>query len=461
MYPFDLNTPPKLRIDEIQGDEFVYFKLPKNLDPADDSVGSIIQKILDQTSRLFFSLENLNELKNYETDFSIPWFGVPVPVGSGEQGFLGSTTVYSNIDPKSLESFETSKKSFRDSKKIIPEFFLTENHFQLGPTIAEFFERYQLPFAFIKVDGPPDMKRIREFMDAFESLKIKRFKGKLYFSFNNAHLAEWNLKTYNTFSGLRTVHIDLSNKCTHSCVFCGLWGPEFIDEVKAKSPNGQLSADSIDLMNRQMPFARAIEILESLPETVNTVQFGGAGDPLTHPDWLNILCRWKSRGFSIEVLSNFEYPAHHEIDVLHKLSLKKKPFFFMVNVSAATPETYKVIRPRQSAATFEKVISNIRYARDLRNKNGGHGIFFAMTHIINVHNYKEAVKMVELAHELETDVLLKPLEVHSDIHKQYTIPKDDYPLFRETMKKALERADELKVKVVHRKLIEAIVGESA
>lgn len=461
MYSFDLNAPLKLRIDEIQKNEFVFLKLSTELNSTDESINIIFDSLTKKTDRLFFSIDNLIDfphIKEYEAKFPIAWFGVPVMVGSNQQGFNSDHTVYSNIDSLSLNLFDAQKNQFTDQQKVIPEFNLSGNHYQLGPTIVEFFDRYKLPFAFLKIEGLPDMQQVQYFRETFESLRIKGFKGKIYFSFNNAHLDEWNIKTYNTFSGIQTVHLDLSNKCTHSCVFCGLWGPEFIDEMKSRTDDGVLRPDVVNFMNRQMPYQRAIEILEALPDTVKAVQFGGAGDPLTHPQWLNILARWRARGFKVEVLTNFEYPSKEELDILHELSQGRRNFDFMINVSAATPEVYKIIRPRQSQATFEKVIANIRYSRNLRIRDG-YGLTFTMIHIINTHNFREAVKMVELAHELGTGVWLKPLEVHSDIHKKYTIQKEDYPLFQKMMKQALLRADELKVKIVLREFLEAIAGD--
>jgi MoaA/NifB/PqqE/SkfB family radical SAM enzyme len=143
-------------------------------------------------------------------------------------------------------------------------------------------------------------------------------------------------------------------------VFCGLWGPDFIDAMK-KEQGGTLTPDTKKFMNLQIPYDRALSIIKNAPETVNNVQFGGAGDPLTHPNWLELLREWRTRGVRVEVLSNFEYPTLEEIEEIHKLSRGSGGISFLVNVSAATPETYVKVRPRQNEQTFNQVISNLIY----------------------------------------------------------------------------------------------------
>lgn len=422
MYCLDLSAPINLNLDEIQSDEFVFFKLPDSHDSGPDaSVQKIIEALTKKTSRLFFSNSTClgtAALKELSETFPIKWFGVPVQ----------------NIEDYALEVKNLGPLS------CIPEFTAPD-----ADTIMSVFSKFDLPFVFINISGAPDNDQLKFFKELFESLRKKGLRKKIYFSFNNRHLEEWNIKTFNTFSGLTTAHVDLSNKCTHSCVFCGIWGPEFIEEMKAQN-NGVLSEEMIGFMNRQMPRQRALDILESLPETLQKVQFGGAGDPLTHPHWHEIISRYRSRGLIIEVLSNFEYPSFEEIEALHQLSKGKRNFSFLINVSAASAETYKAIRPRQSKAIFEKVLENIAHAHKLRVRDG-HGLSLTILNIINSQNYKEAVKMVELAHQLGVGVWLKPLEIHSPIHTQYAITENESAHYSEIMARAAHRAEELGVEI--------------
>jgi len=428
MYCFDLNKPFNLRIDEIQKNEFVYFKWPETIEPGlEFSLGEMTKTLTNQSQAVYLAANDYD--KNFVTSVikshPVKWLGIKINESTALKDFADAAAFFScNLIPE-LSGFSDAGKT--------------------ASIIAELFDLYQLPFLFLHVQSGPDHKQIVFFQKVFEQLRKNKFSKHIYFSFSNQDLEEWNLKTKNTFSGLTTAHVDLSNKCTHSCVFCGIWGPDFIDKMKNQS-EGTISAEYIEFMNRQMPYEKSRQILSSLPYTLQKVQFGGAGDPLTHPQWLPIISEWRSRGLTVEVLTNFEYPTAEEIEKLHTLTRGKRNFSFLINVSAATAETYSKIRPRQSKAVFEKVISNIEFAHQLR-KRDGHGLALTIVNIINSQNYKEAVQMVELAHRLGVGIWLKPVEVHSHLHQKYSIPENELGEYKTLLKKAADRAAELGVEL--------------
>lgn len=456
MYVLNLDYPEENFIDQIQKNEFVYAVLNENNDVENIQKQFLYVKMLSSKNKKIYlyagkaeSLETSKALDENE----IRWVGIDVNVGIKGHFIDTRKTVYSNIDQSAVECFSSVRNRFKVDSGIIPE-FIWNSSYSLGPTILEFFDRFKLPFAFIRVSGGPEPRMVREIQEAFEYLRLRGTTSKIYFNFDNWSWDLWNKKTLNTFSGLELVHVDLSNKCTHSCVFCGLWGNEFIEQQK-KNGNGRLSSDLIDFMSKQISKERALEILESVPETVKTVQFGGAGDPLTHPDWFEIITSWREKGAQVEVLTNFEYPSHEQIKALHHLCQGKRGFEFLINVSAATVQTYLKIRPRQNLAAFETVISNIKYAKNLRDQDG-HGLRIIMLHVINRFNYHEVVDMVDLAHSLGAALYLKPLEVHGELHRLYSIPKTAQVEFKKLIKKAINRVDELKVELFFREMIEEI-----
>lgn len=449
-----------VNLNQIQKNEFVFLVIEDFSPEIDQS--AVLQKIEPFTNQSTKTCLYLNTtdfeskvLQRYLSSTNTRWVGVGINVGSG--AILESNVIYSNVDALSFKDFEAARALISEPQKLVPIFKITDNHFQLGPTIYKFFERFDLDFAFIDPGFGKSEEQVLKIREAFEYLRLRGFKRALYFPFNR-YFERWNSRTFNTFSGLTVAHIDLSNKCTHSCVFCGLWGPDFIEALK-KEQGGTLTPETKKFMNLQMNFDRAKEVIAKLPETLRTVQFGGSGDPLTHPNWLEIIDSVRGRGIRTEVLSNFEYPTFNQIEALHKLSQGKEELCFYVNISAATAETYVAVRPRQSHETFEKVVLNLAYAANLKSRDG-FGISFIIINVINSLNYKELVQMVEMGAALKAKVWLKPLEIHNDVHRKYSIRDEELPEFRALTKKAIERAEELNVHLDGLELLQAIVKDS-
>ncbi len=442
-----INAPLSL----IQENEFVYFSLPKNSVITNKNLIKNALSILNNiTTHVFASLESADDLGAFLTsnDQCLPsMIGVKLVIGPYKQFSRGNSTFFNDCYHETIEQFEKLTKLTPSNVKLIPEIAFAENDVQVGPTICKLFEEFKLPFLFISISGPPTKSKIYQIQKVFEYLRLRGLKEKIYFSFSNAFLEEWNIKTFNTFSGMRMVHIDLSNKCTHSCVFCGVWGPEFLDRVKEEN-GGRLPPASIEFMNRQMPLEIAKKILSQLPETITEVQFGGAGDPLTHPNWLEIVCGFRKKGIRVEILTNLDCITPDQLETLHTFSKPQYGMHLYVNLSAGNRTTYSIIRPRQGEHVFDHVLKNVAHLSDLKNKEG-FGADLTLLHVINKHNYQDMSEMVSLGHKYNARVWLKPLEVHSEIHKQYEIPSTEKKAYQETLQTAILLAKQLGVELIH------------
>ena len=446
-------------IEDTQVNEFVFFHFNENnLNHIDQIQIAQFTELSKKTTKLFTYLNTLNFNECFESGkdwvHTSKWISFPLLVGSGH--VLKSQRIFSNIDSQSIDIYQKQIEIVGAPEKLIPTFKLDGDKFQLGPTIHYMFEKYNLEFAFIDPTSNDNNLMLTALREAFEYLRLRGFKKTLYFSFNT-NFDKWNAKTFNTYSGMKNIHMDLSNKCTHSCVFCGLWGPDFIDAMK-KEQGGKLTADTKKFMNMQISHERALAIIQNAPETVNSVQLGGAGDPLTHPNWLEIIAAWRTRGVRTEVLSNFEYPSFPEILEIHKLSRGSGGITFFVNISAVTAETYIKVRPRQNEETFNRVISNLFYLSKLKEKDR-FGSNIILINIINSLNFHEVVEMVRLGSALRAQVWLKPLEIHNDIHKKFSIAPEQMKQFKSLLKEALSEAQRLNVTLIAEEFATAIINQ--
>lgn len=308
----------------------------------------------------------------------------------------------------------------------------------------------------LSTQNQPHAQKIAALKNCFSFLRLKNlFDLEIYFDFSSPHREAWLLHTECSYSSLRYVQIDLSNKCTHSCEFCGTYSNAVMGITKNSGNNNFALSE---LLKKQTSFERAIEIIDSLPDSVYTIQFGGMGDPMTHPRSVDIFEKARKRGFSVEILSNMEYLEDESIERLHKLGGKHLfDFNFIANISGITEETYLKTRPRQSPATYKKVMNNLKKISELRKASDGAGIHFTMMCVVTNSNYHElelyAKKSVELG---ASSIYFKPLSIHdqSVIPLRIDSANKEYP---KILKRALAVADEAKLPVLERDLIEKIV----
>jgi wyosine [tRNA(Phe)-imidazoG37] synthetase (radical SAM superfamily) len=290
--------------------------------------------------------------------------------------------------------------------------------------------------------------------EAFGWLRMQRQTGtRIYFA--GANEETWNAATQNLFRGPERVDIDVSNTCTHNCVFCGLYSPESLVNAKKKMDT-QDWQKLTKMKSLRIDRERCLQLIKSLPDSLEMIQFGGMGDPLTHPDAMEFIVEAKKRGFSVEILSNFSYLTDVQIETLHEMSEPYGSIHFIVNLSAATAETYASVRPNQGAKSFERILNSIRLARGL----AGHqkrGLRLTLMSVVNILNFHEMPDFVRLGHELNLEkVWLKPMELHGEDNQSVLIQNENHQKYKLKVIESLQMADVKRVEMCDRKVLEAI-----
>jgi wyosine [tRNA(Phe)-imidazoG37] synthetase (radical SAM superfamily) len=374
----------------------------------------------------------------------------------------GGAALHTGISPRGKEGDLLLLAHFRKMLEIgaaaglrlIPEIEVKGDLSLLGPTLMALVET-RPPWMILSVNRAPTPDLVGQVRACFEYLKIRNFPFiDIHFSFESEYSRSWTVQTENSFCGPEEFHIDLSNRCTHSCLFCGLYSPVVIEELKS---NGSLDAETREFMTAQLDEQKALELIQSLPLGTRIVQFGGAGDPMLHPRVIELIGHLRERAVAVEILSNMEYLQETDLQRLTQLGAGKPslldgavlpPLLFTVNLSAATAETYVKTRPRQTEKTFDRVLANLRRLSELRAANQGRGAQFRLMCVQNRLNFREAVRYVELARSLgAVEVWFKPLEIHHRSHYGLEISREDLPDFRKIMEEALETADRLELPV--------------
>jgi MoaA/NifB/PqqE/SkfB family radical SAM enzyme len=134
---------------------------------------------------------------------------------------------------------------------------------------------------------------------------------------------------------LRKVYIEPTNRCNLECRTCirNVW-----DE-----PLGQMNTTTFD---------RIVEGLRSFSPPPN-IFFGGFGEPLAHPDIVEMVVKAKSLGSQVELITNGTMLTP---EISRKL-IKADLDMLWVSIDGATPESYADVR---LGAALPEVLSNLR-----------------------------------------------------------------------------------------------------
>ncbi len=110
-------------------------------------------------------------------------------------------------------------------------------------------------------------------------------------------------------------------------------------------------------------FASLMEQVRQLPAPP-TIHLSGYGEPMMHPNFLELVRLAKSTGANVEMTTNGMLLTPKIAAALVELDLNK----LMVSIDAASPDQYEDIRVKSS---FEQVLKNLRHLRWLKLRGKG------------------------------------------------------------------------------------------
>jgi MoaA/NifB/PqqE/SkfB family radical SAM enzyme len=144
-------------------------------------------------------------------------------------------------------------------------------------------------------------------------------------------------------TALRRIYVELTNQCNLTCTTCmrNVW-----DE-----PAGWMSRTTFERL------LDGLREISPLPE----VFFGGFGEPLAHPDALDMIKKVKELGTRVELITNGILLTEETSQRLIECGLD----LLWVSIDGATPESYADVRLGDALPT---VISNIRRLNMLRHR---------------------------------------------------------------------------------------------
>jgi MoaA/NifB/PqqE/SkfB family radical SAM enzyme len=184
--------------------------------------------------------------------------------------------------------------------------------------------------------------------------------------------------------GPEIVHLDLINACNLNCISC--WNhSSLLSEPKPA-----------DWKRQKMDLALAIRLLDEFErQGVKRIILSGGGEIFLHRDIYQII---KQATQSLRMKCTLITNLHlcRDLDFL----VQRKVDTVMVNMHAATSDTYQVFHPNSKKESFSELLEKIII---LRKKH----IRVKLVSVINNVNVHEIKKIIELAGELSCQIQFK------------------------------------------------------
>lgn len=356
--------------------------------------------------------------------------------------------------PKYLQEFGT--------RKLIPELVLEESSIPLIFSALSGLAKHGASFVLL---DPSQLDLNQHATPLREQLRLLQMTGttNLEIQFSHPWAEYWNARTENLFAGPRRIDIDVANTCTHNCVFCGLWADNMV-ALHRKNNGGQILPELKAEFSARIDREHCLRLIHSLPENINIIQFGGKGDPFTHPNIMEFIRASRERNFPVSILSNFAYMNREVLEELHQLAAPSFSHYrsleFIVNLSAATAPTYSAIRPNQSDKTFHKVIESLEYLGQRRTQDG-FGVELIMMSVTNKLNFHEIPEIIALTKLVGArSAWIKPVEIHGEGTLELLLDEGDMQEYSDNCAIALALADFAGIYLLDRFVMEDIAKKS-
>jgi len=208
------------------------------------------------------------------------------------------------------------------------------------------------------------------------------------------------------------VRIKPTNKCNHRCYYCSY------------VPGNDCPVSETINFTDEIPKEKMFEILEDFKEIgVKAITFSGGGEPLIHPNIVDIMKKTLESGIDLSIITNGQELCGEKADVL------KNAKWVRISLGEIDSKTFTETRKRPES-WFYKLIENIREFAKIKNPECELGINFVVQE-------KNADKVYEAAKFFKglgvNHVKFTPVYRHSDF-LEYHKP------FRETVLQQIEKA---------------------
>ncbi|MCA8968217.1 MAG: SPASM domain-containing protein [Planctomycetes bacterium] len=222
--------------------------------------------------------------------------------------------------------------------------------------------------------------------------------------------------------------------CNHACRMCWLQHLE---------PATLQSLVKIDKTER-MALTDYVALFDGMPRGLTEVNVVGGGEPLVHPECLDIMSEVKKRGWRGYLMSNGTLLDEQSARALVDMNWDKTRF----SIHAGDRDTYRAVHDRDN---FERLHDNLSRLVKYRNERAANSVGIEAHFVIQRLNLHTIPQMFAFAHEVGVDHMV--FEIIFALSPQFRLTKDEHReaarLLRECASRSSITSNALEIAVLH------------
>ncbi|MGF7184850.1 tungsten cofactor oxidoreductase radical SAM maturase [Desulfitispora alkaliphila] len=180
---------------------------------------------------------------------------------------------------------------------------------------------------------------------------------------------------------VKKIYLEVTNRCNLDCTTCirHSW----------KNDQGYMS---------EQTFANFLEQIDELPQ-LQTIHFGGFGEPMSHPKILEFLEALKNKGLRLEMISNGYLLDEKMCKGLARIGLSR----LVISLDGPDEEEYNKIRV---GSEFSQVIQNIETLNRVKQEQKATGLELGIEFVAMKQNIHKLPKLLKLADKLRAGFVI-------------------------------------------------------
>jgi len=264
-------------------------------------------------------------------------------------------------------------------------------------------------------------------------LRAARATGRRWAGRTVRPLGRWLLRrTYaqDPRRGPTMAQIGITKACNYHCVFCPFHNPQ--------AERGHSDAE-LPRMSYEM-FARLLGDLKRMG--TRGVDICGDGEPLTHPDAMEMIALARDLGLDVTLATNGVLLTERRARWLVDFGVRR----MHVSLNAAREETYARLHPGVPPGVLGTIVQRLQQMREYAETECRRPIEVEFSAVLTRLNMHEIGEMVEVAHEARADWLMLILMGPVEGGEELLLRPEDWLLLREDLEHVEARARRLGIR---------------